>query len=187
MRGGSSPRSGQAGFSLIEMAVSLALLLLGLAIAAQLLMETSQLFAETSGESVDTPVPLVIARIRGDVQGSVGAYPVVDPEDGKLIAVAIQGSSEQIVYRKSGPAIYRTVEPFDGSPKHTALLWREVTGWSCQQIGLKGLIQLEVTYRRRSMPATPLPTLPAIRGPVKEELTQKMFLLPRGAGLGETW
>jgi prepilin-type N-terminal cleavage/methylation domain-containing protein len=187
MRGGPSPRSGQAGFTLIELAVSLALLLLALAIAAQLLMETSQLFAETSGESLDTPVPLVIARIRGDVQGSVGAYPVVDPVDGALIAVVIQGIGERISYRKVGPALYRTVEPFDGSTKHTALLWRGVTDWSCQQIGSKGLIQLEVSYRRRSVPSTPLPTLPAIRGPVKEVLTQKMFLLPRGAGLGETW
>lgn len=186
MHGSSSSRSGQAGFSLIEMAVSLALLLLALAIAAQLLMETSQLFAETSGESLDTPVPLVIARIRGDVQGAVGAYPIVDP-DGVLVQVVIQGFDEQISYRKSGPALYRTVEPFDGGAKHTALLWQGVTGWGCQQIGPKGLIQLEVSYRRRSAPSTPLPTLPAVRGPVTEQLTQRMFLLPRGAGLGETW
>lgn len=186
MRGGSPSPSGQAGFTLLELSISLVLLLLALAIAAQLLMETSQLFAETSGESLDTPVPLVIARIRADVQGSAGVYPVVD-EGGALVRVVLQGVDRRIFYGKAGGDLYRTMELDDGSPAQTTLLWRGVADWSCSQIGPKGLIALEVTYRRRSVPHTPLPTLPAIRGPVTEELTQRMFLLPRGAGLGETW
>jgi len=184
MRVGS--RSGQAGFTLIELSISLALLLLALAIAAQLLMETAQLFADASGESLDAPVPLVLARIRSDVQGSVGAYPVVD-EDGSLARVVIQGIDRQIVYGKAGGDLYRTVELGDGSLKQTTLLWQGITGWSCRQIDPKGLIELAVSYRRRTVPHTPLPTLPAFRGPVTEELTQRMFLLPRGAGLGDTW
>jgi prepilin-type N-terminal cleavage/methylation domain-containing protein len=186
MRGASPVRSGQAGFTLIELSVSLAVLLVGLALAAQLLMETAQLFAEASGESLDTPVPLVIARIRGDVQGAAGAYPVF-AADGSLVRVVMQGLAGQIFYEKLGLALYRTVELDDGSPPRTTLLWPGVTGWSCQRIEPKGLIALEVTYRRRSVPHTPLPVLPAVRGPVTEALTQRMFLLPRGAGLGETW
>jgi prepilin-type N-terminal cleavage/methylation domain-containing protein len=185
MRGGSPSRSGQAGFTLIELSISLVILLVALAIASQLLMETSQLFAETSGESLDTPVPLVIARIRGDVQGSVGAYPVFD-DDGSLARIVIQDVDRQVFYGKASGDLYRTVELDDGS-RRTSLLWRGVTGWSCQRIDPKGLIELEVSYRRRSVPHTPLPALPALRGPVTEELTQRMFLLPRGAGLGETW
>jgi prepilin-type N-terminal cleavage/methylation domain-containing protein len=186
MRRGPTARSGQTGFTLIELSISLALLLVALALASQLLMETSQLLAETSGEALDAPVPLVLARIRADVQGSVGAYPVFD-EDGSLVRIVIQDLGRQIVYGKAGGDLYRTVELDDGSPPQTSLLWRGVTGWSCQRVDPKGLIELAVSYRRRSVPHTPLPALPAIRGPVTEELTQRMFLLPRGAGLGDTW
>ena len=186
MRGGSPPRSGQAGFTLIELSISLAILLVALALASQLLMETSQLFAESSGESLDAPVPLLIARIRGDVQGATGVVPVFD-DGGALVRVEMEGLDSRISYTKLGVALYRTVQPMDGGPAQTALLWPGVIGWSCGRLEPKGLILLEVTYRRHSTPHTPLPVLPAVRGPVMETLTQRMFLLPRGAGLGETW
>jgi prepilin-type N-terminal cleavage/methylation domain-containing protein len=187
MRGGLPPRSGRAGFTLIELSISLAILLIALALASQLLMETSQLFAESSGESLDAPVPLLIARIRGDVQGSTSVEPVYDLIAHTLQSVDMQGFDGRISYEKMGVALYRTFTPADGSPPRTALLWPGVIGWGCERLQPKGLILLEVTYRRRSTPRTPLPTLPALRGPVMETLTQRMFLLPRGAGLGETW
>ncbi len=185
MRGGPPTPSGQAGFTLIELSISLVLLLLALALSAQLLMETSQLLAETSGESLDTPVPLVIARIRGDVQGAVGAFPVF--EEDALARVVIQRLDEQILYEKAGSVLYRTVIPAGGGAPQTGFLWRGVTDWSCQRIEPKGLIELTVTYHRRNVPRTPLPSLPALRGPQTGRLTQRMFLLPRGGGLGETW
>jgi hypothetical protein len=148
-------------------------------------METSQLFAETSGEALDAPVPLLVARIRGDVQGAVVVFPELD-EEGALERVVIRRFGEQVFYEKKGTALYRTVEP-DGGGRHIGLLWPGVVAWSCRRLEPKGLVELEVSYRRRSLPRTPLPALPALRGPVTELQTQRMFLLPRGAGLGETW
>ena len=89
--------------------------MLALLLAAQLLMETSQLFAETSGEATDAPVPLVISRIRGDVQGAAGAYREV-AEDGSLIAVTmVGGPGGRIVYTKQGVET-STVVPEAGDP-----------------------------------------------------------------------
>lgn len=179
-------RKREAGFTLVEICISMALLLVALLLAAQILMETSQLFAETSGEALDAPVPLVIARIRADILGSTGAFPMPG-EDGTLGAVAVQGLGQRIVYQKMGDALFRTVVPLNGDPpEKPVLLWRGVTGWGCQIHG-GNLVELEVAYRRRTVRRSPLPTLPALRGPVTEELTQKMYLLPRGAGLGDTW
>ena len=77
----------QAGaYSLIS--IALLLMMVGLLLAAQLLMETSKLFAETAGEASDTPVPLVLARIRGDVQVSAAAAPVLQL-DGSLGAITM--------------------------------------------------------------------------------------------------
>jgi Tfp pilus assembly protein PilV len=178
--------SGQAGFTLVETCISLVLMVLALLLAAQVLMETSQIFAETSGEALDTPVPLVIARIRADVQGSTGAFPIPDA-DGALDTVVIQGLGRQVHYRKQGDALFRTIVPQNGDPpEKPMLLWPGVTGWGFQVHG-SNLVELTVTYRRRTVPRSPLPTLPGLRGPVTEELTQKMYLLPRGAGLGDTW
>ena len=176
----------EAGFTLIEICISMALLLVALLLAAQILMETSQLFAETSGEALDAPVPLVIARIRADVLGSTGTFPILD-EDGTLNAVAVQGLGRQIFYQKIGDALFRRVVPLNGDPpEKPVLLWRGVTGWRCRVHG-GNLVELEVTYRRRTLPRSPLPSLPGLRGPLTEELTQRMYLLPRGAGLGDTW
>jgi hypothetical protein len=187
-----STRSGcQGGFTLVEISIALVLLMLALLLASQLLMETSQLFAETSGESTDTPVPLVISRIRGDVQGSAGAYPLV-AEDGTLVAVNLDGGPQgRIVYQKRGPDLFRTVVPANGDPPEApTLLWPGVVGWSCQVVpGASGinLLDLSVTYLRHTTPHTPLAVLPAYRGPGTEALTQRLFLLPRGGGLGNTW
>jgi hypothetical protein len=180
----SRPR--EAGFTLIEICVSLVLLLVALLLAAQILMETSQLFAETSGEALDAPVPLVIARIRADVLGSTGVLPTPD-KDGTLGSVAVQGLSRRIVYQRVGDSLFRTVVPLNGDPpEKPVLLWRGVTDWDCRLHG-SNLVELEVSYRRRTVPHSPLPILPGLRGPVTEELTQKMYLLPRGGGLGDTW
>jgi hypothetical protein len=183
MRGG---HNHQAGFSLIELAIALLLLIVGLMIAAELLMETAQLFAETAGESLDTPVPLVIARIRGDVQGGLGVSTVVQP-DGALAKVLIQALGEQIVYEKDGETLYRTVLPQGAPPRGPEVLWRGVAGWSCRTVLGTSLVELSVTYSRRAVPRSPLPGMPADRGPLTQTLTQTMFLLPRGAGLGDTW
>ena len=178
----------QGGFTLIEISIALVLMMLGLLLAAQLLMETSKLFAETSGEAVDTPVPLVIARIRGDIQGSAAAAPVF-LANGSLAAITMVGGPEgEVVYAKQGTDLFRSVVPLDGDPpKPPVLLWRNVTAWSCQIVPGTNLVDLQVTYRRRSEPHTPLAVLPAWRGALNEELTQRMFLLPRGGGLGSSW
>jgi hypothetical protein len=177
---------GEAGFTLVEICFSMTLLLVALLLAAQILMETSQLFAETSGEALDAPVPRVIARIRADILGSAGAFPIHD-EDGTLSAVAVQGLDGRIVYQKEGEDLFLTVVPLNGDPpQKPVLLWRGVTGWDCQVHG-GNLVELEVAYRRRTVPRSPLPMLSGLRGPVTEELTQKMYLLPRGGGLGDKW
>lgn len=179
------PSRGEAGFTVLEMAISLALLLLCLLLAAQVLEETAQLFAETAGEALDTPVPLVIARIRADVQGSAVVVPIAD-EDGLLSSVVIHRQGYQIVYRKLGEDLYRTVIGGGSPPGKPEVLWRGVTGWGCRVLD-SNLVDLAVTYRRRTTPHSPLPTLPGQRGPLREELTQRMYLLPRGGGLGNRW
>lgn len=177
----------QAGFTLLEMLISMVLLLVAVALATQLLLEASKMFVESQGEAADTPVPLAIARIRNDIQGAVSVFPVTD-DSGRLIQIEIRSFDGQIFYRKEGDALYRTFHrKGEDLPQEPALLWRDVVSWRCQRVELTPLIDLEVTYTRRSTPRTPLPALPAYRGRLREMQTQRMFLCPRGGGLGWTW
>src|SRR4051812_40041029 len=104
----------QAGFTLIEMSVALVLLMVGLMIAADLLMETSQLFGDVAGQANDTPVPLAIARIRSDMQGASSVAIILTPT-GPISRVEILRLGQQITYTKLGDALYRTVQ-VPGSP-----------------------------------------------------------------------
>jgi prepilin-type N-terminal cleavage/methylation domain-containing protein len=176
-----SPTRRQQGFTLIEMTIAMVLLLVGLLIAADLLMESSRLFVESAGESLDTPVPQVTARIRADVQGATQVVPEL--VDGKLDKVHIQGGgSGEIVYQKLGNSIYRVAYSAGGLGGDPQILWRGVTRWSCDE-GSKGAPALiSVTYMRRTTPHTPLPVLPSDRGALTEERRETMYLLPRGDG-----
>ena len=112
---------------------------------------------------------------------------MTDP-DGRLLQIDIRNFDGQIFYRLEGDVLYRTFHrKGEELPQEPAPLWRDVASWRCQKVENTDLIDLEVTYTRRSMPKTPLPTLPAYRGGLRETQTQRMFLCPRGGGLGWTW
>ncbi len=172
---------GSAGFTLIEVSIALILLLAGLLIAADLLMETARLFAETSGEALDTPVPLALARIRGDMEGASSVTPVLT-EDGTLDKVQIRTASGEIDYEKLGDSLYRLVLPAAGPAPDPETLWRGVSAWSCTQGGTSSPLWFSVTYQRRTTPHTPLAVLPVYRGALAETRIEKFYVLPRGNG-----
>ena len=179
----SPPGRHPAGFTLIEMAVALVLLLSGLLIAADLLMETARLFVETSGEVLDTPVPLVLARIRGDLQDAASVTPEKD-QAGNLDRVKILIVGREVEYQRVGDSLYRTlVADGGGAPTgEPEILWRGITDWSCTSGGRSSPVWFSVTYQRRTTPRTPLAVLPAYRGALQETRTEKFYVLPRGQG-----
>jgi prepilin-type N-terminal cleavage/methylation domain-containing protein len=177
-----SSRRRQAGFTIVEMMIALVLLLVGLLIAADLLMESSRLYVETAGEALDNPAPLAVARMRADVQAATSVTPQLSPLDGKLDSVHVQGGGQEIVYQKTGDSIYRTVYVPGGPPQDPVVLWRRVKDWSCEAGSTGSPALLSVTYTRRTTPHTPLPVLPAYRGPLQEEVKEVLYILPRGNG-----
>jgi prepilin-type N-terminal cleavage/methylation domain-containing protein len=188
MSGRPLPRSGQAGFTLIEMSVSLVLLFIGMMMAAELLMESAQLFATTSREANEMSVPLAIAGLRADAQGADFASAAIT-EEGDLAFLSFvsrdaAGREQVIRYLKNDTLLLREVNRIDGA-EQPLTVWTNVTHWKCEING--GLVDLEIDYIRRALPRSPLPGLPVDRGPRAELRTERMFFLTRGRGLGSSW
>jgi len=172
---------GAPGFTLVELLIALVLLLLALALAAQVLAESAQAFAAAEGEAAEPPAPLLLARLRGDVRAA-GACSVL--ADGGL---RLDGHpAGTVVYRKLGAELRREVYDAAGVLTADAPAWRAVVAFQSAALGSR-LAVAAVRYRRKALGRSPLPGLPADRGPAWEERTATLVAAARGAGLGASW
>jgi len=164
----------ESGFSLVELLIALVVVSLALALATQILMETSQMLADSAAEQIESPLPLVRARLRGDIQA---AARVDILRDGlSLREVQLSGPAGTIVYRQEDGVLWRGDNP----------LLRGVRSWECITDG-SNLVVVTIRYSARARRRTPLPNAPSARGPLEEEHTETLLAAPRGAGLGLGW
>ena len=170
-----------AGFSLIELLVASVVLLVALAIAAQLLMESAEQLVDATGEQADPTVPVLLDRLRGDVLASSG-YTAC--EEDRLLLVGHPAG--QVLYQRVGGELHRAVLDASGTFLGDGIPWRGVSAWSCQPLA-PHLVRLELQYRVHKDRRTLNPALPGERGPATEVRTESLFLAPRGGGLGESW
>jgi len=174
------PRRGERGFTLVETLVALAILLFALALAAQLLEESAQTFADVQGEATEPPAPLLAARMRGDVRAAASVSVLADG------ALRLDGHpAGTVVYRQVGSELRREVYCADGELAAGAPAWRRVEGFAGAALGDR-LALLTVRYRRRVLGRNPLARLPADRAAPWEEKTEVVLAAARGAGLGGT-
>jgi prepilin-type N-terminal cleavage/methylation domain-containing protein len=178
-------RRGVRGFSLVEVLVALLLFLLAAAFAVQLLMETAQQFADAAAEQVEAPLPLMRARIRGDVQAAI-AVECQLRLDGSLEEVRLIGHPAGIVlYRLEEGILWREVEDDRGKLLGESVLLREVDHFGCGTIG--SLLHLQIRAERRAVRRTPLVVTPEMRGSLTGPHVETLLVVPRGAGLESGW
>ena len=174
------------GFALLELLIALVLVSLALGLTAQLLMESSQMLTAAAAEQADAPMPLVLARLRGDVRASDG-FEVQAAADGSARLFLLGHPAGMVLYERIGRDLRRTVLDRHGAAvlgSSTAL--RGLTGWSCGAVGPRLLLVTIGNHRSLLRPGV-LPQLPSRRGPVSEERTESFLVAPRGAGLGRSW
>ncbi|HEX3528495.1 MAG TPA: prepilin-type N-terminal cleavage/methylation domain-containing protein [Thermoanaerobaculia bacterium] len=180
-------RSRQAGFTLLELLAALVLVALGLALAAQLLMETSQMLVDAAAEQSESALPLARARLRADLNGCLNAVTVRD-EDAQLTELWLVGHPTGTVrYRKAGSDLLRDVsEAGDGIWKGQTIALRNVRSWNALP-ALPGMVHLEIHVERRAIRRSPLPAVPGIGAPGQEEIVETLIMAPRGGGFGVGW
>ncbi|HEX6862671.1 MAG TPA: prepilin-type N-terminal cleavage/methylation domain-containing protein [Thermoanaerobaculia bacterium] len=174
----------QAGFTLVELLISLLLLSLALALTTQVMMEGAQMLTDAAAEQADAPMPLVAARLRGDIRAAYG-FEVLEGLEGP--ALFLDGHpAGLVVYQKVGDELRRTVLDANGKVRGEAPALRGVTAWSCAPVA-PGLVAVSLSHRRSAIRVGPLPMLPGNRGPRSEERSETFLVAPRGAGLGSAW
>jgi hypothetical protein len=125
-------------------------------------------------------MPLVLARIRGDVRASGGFEVVAD----RLYLLGHPAGT--VVYDRAGRDLRRTVMDSHGTVLGSSTALRGVTGWSCGAVGPR-LLLVTVGHRRSRLRPGVLPQMPSQRGPLFEDRVETILVAPRGAGLGLSW
>ncbi|MES1242407.1 MAG: prepilin-type N-terminal cleavage/methylation domain-containing protein [Acidobacteriota bacterium] len=176
-------REPDQGFALLELLIALVLVSLALGLTAQLLMESSQMLSAAAAEQTDAPMPLVLARIRGDVRAS-GGFEVLTDEDGSARLFLLGHPAGTVLYERDGRDLRRTVIDEHGAVRGSTSALRGLTAWSCGSVGPR-LLLVTVGHRRTLARTDVLPRRPGRR--ITEERSESSLVAPRGAGLGLSW
>jgi prepilin-type N-terminal cleavage/methylation domain-containing protein len=179
----------EAGFTLVEMLVALLLLVLALALAAQLLGETQQMMVDAARQALDPAAALVATRLRTDVLGATGAVAAANP-DGSCALLELLGTPDgTIVYTLTQGALTRTVLSGGGAALGSLPLLPNTVAWSCSamSVGSAEVVLLDYRYLRSRVRRSPLPLLPGMWGARQEQVHESLVLTPRGGGLGGAW
>jgi hypothetical protein len=176
-----SPESRDGGFVLVELLIAAILLLLALALAGQLLLESAEQLVDSAGDQADPTVPQLLDRLRGDVLSS-SSY--TECADDRLV---LAGHPAGIVlYQRDAGFLRRAIFAADGTPKGESVPWRGVLAWKCKPLGAQ-LVRLDVLYQAWAVRRSLNPQLPAGRGKATAVRGDTLFLTLRGGGLGGSW
>ena len=150
---------GRAGFTLVEVMVTLGVLAIGLALASRLLIE-SQLGLVRSSAELGNPMPrYVLQLLRSDLER---ADTVSAPIPGiwrssPMELIFPHGGGPRVAWELSGAGeIERVTLDAVGRPalRHVAL--RDVTAWRWRPSATSPLVDVELTYRARDTSRVPL-------------------------------
>lgn len=179
-------RKGEAGFSLVELLVASVLVLLALALAAQLLLESQFTYALAGREARDPMPGRALAQLRADVLGSSGvASPSLPLGLGSTGALTLTGHPAGTVrWERDGAALLRTLlDPGSGKVIQRRRWLRPLTTWRWSRAG--SLLTIEVGYRRHMR--TRVATSHRLGTAASLEERASLVLAQRGAPRRDRW
>lgn len=171
------------GFTLVESLVALTIFLFGLALAAQLLMETSRRMRDVYAGELETPLVSVRARLRADLEAARAGRCVRDPDGTAIGLRALGHPTGTVVYHLENRVLWRFLE--EAGPTARSRVLAGVTAFACADAG--ALMGLELRGRRRALGRTPLVTGPEGAQPAFETWVETLWVAPRGAGRAVGW
>lgn len=175
-------RRGEAGTTLVELLVALAVLAVGLVLAAGLMVQAYRMLAQ-SGVELRAPVEeLAIARIRQDLEEAAAVSgPSLLPgwSRDRLILATPDGGA--IVYERRGDELVRRVS---GGGRHLVL--PRLVSWRWYEVSPR-LVSVEVVYERATGARHGVVDPAGAIGGASSWRTLRVTAALRGAGLGRGW
>jgi prepilin-type N-terminal cleavage/methylation domain-containing protein len=143
-----------AGFTLLEMLVTLAVLGVGLALVSRLLVE-SQLGLARAQAELGNPLPrYALARLRVDVEQALDVPAILPGWRSSPLTLIVPGGG-RVAWQRSGEELERVVLDAAGRPRIRHVVLREVADWRWRSTA-PGLIDVELVYRARDTAGLPL-------------------------------
>ncbi len=139
------PRRGAAGFSLIELVVAMLLLLLVLALAGQLLVESGRIFSASARELRTVDDDLALRWLRTDLRGGVPAE-IWSPDWSSEPLVLFEGE-RALAWAADDGRLLRAEAPASGAPPAERVLLEDVVAFRWR-VPVPGLIEIEIVRRR---------------------------------------
>ncbi|HVR08257.1 MAG TPA: type II secretion system protein [Thermoanaerobaculia bacterium] len=179
----------EKGFTLVEMVVSMMLLAVVVAIAAELLGEAQQMVLDAGREALDPAAALIAMRLRADVQSASVAVAAQNPDLSCAFLELAGQPPGPIFYRLVAGDMVRSVLAGGGAPLGSVVLLHGATSFRCVTSSLGGptVVLLDYRYRRSRTRRSPLMLMPSLWAPAQESVHESLILTPRGAGLGASW
>lgn len=178
---GASP-SAEAGFSLVEMLVTLAVVAVALALAAGILVETHRMLAQ-AGLELRSPAPeAALDLLRAELQGAAGVSggPVGGLGWTRDRLVLTRPDGVLVVYERDGVRLVRRA----GEGERTAV--PGLVSWRWRR-GAPRLVTVEVVYEGRRGPGGGIVSPRGRIGGTEEWRTRRLTAAVRGGGTGRGW
>lgn len=136
-----------AGFSIVELLVALVILLIGLALAAEVGVRARALLARSVRDGIRPPIAAVLGRLRTDVQGAASFDPptAAAPSGWSEEGLVLRGERGTVVYRMESRVLERVVLDVAGAETARLPLVRDGAGWRWRPID-SGLLEISILY-----------------------------------------
>ncbi len=140
-----------AGFSLLELLFSLAILSIAMSIAAQLLLEAQLRLAHSAERALDPQSTLALKLLRADIRASV-AVSATDSEWSWDPLSLVGHPVGSVRYQKVGSDLVRRIGGMGGQPSSERTVLRDVTVWRWRIDPTAPLQLVEIELGHRETP-----------------------------------
>ena len=133
----------EAGFSVLELLVSFAILMIAMSLAGGLLLESQARMGHAARQALEPVAQLALRQIRADVRAAAGAA-AQDHEWSWLPLVLTGHPAGTVVYRREGDALVREI---GGRGRRVVLRSVSVFRWRLARAAPLSLIEIELGHR----------------------------------------
>ena len=154
----------QAGFTVIEMVVTLGVVAIGLALASRLLIESQLGLARTSAE-IANPLPgYALTLLRSDLEQAAPIPPMAPVWRSTPLVLSFPSGERVAWVGTEAGAIERVILDAVGRPRVRHVVLRSVVDWRWRPASDR-LIDAEITYSARDTSGVPLADVPRTWSP----------------------